>query len=269
MHFLSVLTLASMPPLQTTSIMLLVVISLIGGIGITAIGPGGVLVTIALFTFTDLSPAEVAGTAIVTHIGTGIVGSLAYLRSGQLREAGTRRLATILSLAALVGTPVGAAINARLTSRWFGLLLAVFVALIGLWVVARELRDPKSAHRQRGGYLGTAGQAALGGAVALVSGIFGLGGPIISVPVMVIAGLPMLSALAAAQAQSVVVAGTGTMSYLAQGTVSWPLVLITGLPEMAGVWLGWRIAHIVPARPLKFLLAATLITLGPVLVLHG
>ena len=38
----------------------LVLIGLVGGIGIAALGPGGVIVTIGLFALTDLSPSAVA-----------------------------------------------------------------------------------------------------------------------------------------------------------------------------------------------------------------
>jgi len=58
-----------------------------------------------------------------------------------------------------------------------------------------------------------------------------------------------------------------TATYLAQGTISWPLVALTGVPELIGVWIGWKIAHALPARPLKIALALTLIGLGPVLSL--
>ena len=85
----------------------LAVISLVGGIGITAVGPGGVLPTIGLFALTGLSPAQVAGTAIVTHIATGTLGTMAYTRSGQLREHDTRRIALILAGTALLATPLG------------------------------------------------------------------------------------------------------------------------------------------------------------------
>lgn len=246
---------------------LLVLVSLVGGIGITTVGPGGVLVTIALFALTDLSPAEVAGTAIVTHIGTGLVGTVAFVRSGQLRQPETRRLAIVLSCAALVFTPIGVAINSRVSTGQFGVLLAIFVAGIGLTVIARDVRgahapSPTAVPRHE-----TTRQAALGSGVAAISGLFGVGGPMLAVPALVIAGYPMLASLAAAQAQSVVVAGTGTMTYLAQGAVSWPLAILTGVPEMIGVWIGWRVAHAVPTRPLKWLLAGTLIALGPVLLL--
>ena len=53
----------------------LVAFGLVAGIGITAVGPGGVLVTVGLFVLTDLSPAAVAGTAIVTHVATAPITS--------------------------------------------------------------------------------------------------------------------------------------------------------------------------------------------------
>ncbi len=259
----------SFPSLSPTSIILLILISLIGGIGITAIGPGGILVTIALFAFTDLSPAEVAGTAIVTHIGTGIVGTLAFVRSGQLREPRTRRLALILSLTAIVCTPLGVIINSRVSSAQFGIMLAIFVSVVGCSVLLREFRSQTAIDGEREGAHGIVAQSLLGGGVSVLSGIFGIGGPMIAVPIMVIAGYPLLSALAAAQVQSVFVASSGTFSYLAHGSISWPLVLITGIPEMIGVWFGWKIAHAVPTRPLKYLLATTLIALGPVLLMRA
>lgn len=258
-----------MHELSLASTVVLMLIALIGGIGITAIGPGGILVTLGLFAFTNLSPAEIAGTAIVTHIGTGIVGSLAYYRSGQLRERRTRRLALVMALAAVIGTPLGVLINAQVSSHQFGIMLAVFVTIVGLSVIGRERRSLRMRQQSTAGPDGIVPQAALGGGVALMSGIFGLGGPMIAVPTMVIIGYPMLMALAAAQAQSVVVAGVGTATYFAQGAISWPLVFITGVPEGIGVWLGWKVAHTVPTRPLKYVLATTLILLGPILIATG
>jgi uncharacterized membrane protein YfcA len=257
-----------MPSLSPTSIALLIVISLIGGIGITAIGPGGVLVTIALFALTDLSPAQVAGTAIVTHIGTGIVGTLAYARSGQLRESHTRRLSLVLSAAAIVGTPLGVWINSRVSSRQFGIMLALLIMVVGVSIVARDRQALRTVDGGQDGPTGIVPQAGIGGAVAVASGLFGIGGPMISVPIMVIAGYPMLAALGAAQVQSIVVAGSGALTYFSQDAISWPLVFLTGVPELLGVWLGWKVAHSVPTRPLKYALAATLILLGPVLMVN-
>lgn len=79
--------------------------------------------------------------------------------------------------------------------------------------------------------------------------------------------MPVLPALGAAQAQSVVIATVGTIGYLARGTISWPLALLVGVPELAGVLVGWRLAHAVPTRGLKFALVAALFALALYLAL--
>ncbi|MGH3632097.1 MAG: sulfite exporter TauE/SafE family protein [Sciscionella sp.] len=259
--------------LAVGTLALLAAFGLVGGIGITAVGPGGVLATIGLFVFTGLSPAAVSGTAIVTHLATGALGTAAYWRSGQLRRhpegnRPTRRTALILALAAVLGTPVGVLCNSVVSGRVFAVLLGIAVGATGILVWVRErssARDGAREHQE----LPVAVIAVVGFAVAAAAGLFGVGGPMLSVPVLVALGMPVLPALAAAQVQSVLIAGVGTVSYLAVGAINWPLAVLVGLPELAGVLIGWKIAHAVPARTLKYALALVLIGLAPYLALHG
>ncbi|MBB5069601.1 hypothetical protein BJ969_002689 [Saccharopolyspora gloriosae] len=246
-------------------LVLLGLFGLIGGIGITAVGPGGVLPTIGLFALTDLSPAQVAGTAIVTHVATGALGTIAYTRSGQLREPETRRTALILAATAVLGTPIGVLLNTLVSQRAFGIVLAVLVTLVACLVWYRERGEPEETRAHPPG----ARVVVLGLAVAVVSGIVGIGGPMLTVPLLVALRVPVLEALAAAQAQSVVIAGVGTLGYLAHGAIDWPLAALVGIPELAGVLLGWKIAHALPTRSLKFALIITLFALAPYLALHG
>jgi hypothetical protein len=238
---------------------------LVGGIGITAVGPGGVLPTIGLFALTGLSPTEVAGTAIVTHIATGGLATAAYTRSGQLREPETRRTALILAGSAVIGTPIGVVINTFVSKRAFGLVLGVFVAGVAALVWYRERRRPAATRAHPPAPL----VAGLGSAVALAAGIVGIGGPMLTVPLLVALGVPVLESLASAQAQSIVIASVGTVGYLAQGAINWPLAALVGIPELAGVLLGWKIAHALPTRSLKYALVITLFALAPYLALHG
>lgn len=247
-------------------LVLLAVLGLISGIGITALGPGGVLATIALFALTGLTPAQVAGTAIVTHIATGALGTAAYTRSGQLRDPGTRRTALLLAGAALAGTPVGVLVNTVISGRTFGLLFSVFVAGVAALVLYRQRRAPavRPPAQPR-----TLTVVTLGLGVAAAAGMFGIGGPMLTVPLLVALRVPVLSALAAAQAQSVIIAGTGTVGYLTQGAVNWPLAVLVGVPELAGVLIGWIVARALPTRALTYALVAVLFGLSPYLALHG
>ncbi|MGI5329715.1 sulfite exporter TauE/SafE family protein [Actinomadura nitritigenes] len=249
----------------------LVLFGLVAGVGITAVGPGGVLVTVGLFALTGLSPAQVAGTAIVTHVATGALATAAYTRSGQLRERGTRRAAVVLAAAAVAGTPLGVLVNSVVSGRLFGILLGAFVALVGVLVWCRAGRSATAGPAPAGEGAGPGAPvvAAVGFAVAVASGVFGIGGPMLSVPLLVVLGVPVLSALAAAQAQSVVIATVGTLGYVAAGAVDWPLAALTGVPELAGVLLGWVIARAVPAGALTGSLIVSLFALAPYLALHG
>lgn len=145
--------------------------------------------------------ATIAGTATVTHIGTGLLGSTAYLRSGQLREPLTRRTAVILCGSALIGTPLGVLVNSAMTGRAFGIVLGVFVALVGALVWWREHRLVARANRPHPHH-STPILATLGLAIAAASGLLGIGGPMLTVPVLIACGVPVLSSIAAAQAQS-------------------------------------------------------------------
>ncbi|MFF2503230.1 sulfite exporter TauE/SafE family protein [Streptomyces sp. NPDC058067] len=253
--------------LDVLTLVLLALFGLAGGIGITAVGPGGVLPTIGMFLLTGLSPAGVAGTAIATHVATGALGTAAYTRSGQLRDAVTRRTATVLAGAALLGTPLGVLLNTLVSGRGFGMLLACAVTVTGVLVWVRECRagaagsEPVSVPLTR--------ISVVGFGVAVAAGLFGLGGPMLSVPLLVVCGLPVLSALAAAQAQSVVIAAIGTVGYVLHGSVHWGLAALVGVPELAGVIVGWRIAHAVPARRLKYALVGALLALAPYLAFHS
>jgi uncharacterized protein len=249
------------------TLVLLGLCGFVGGIGITALGPGGVLITIGLFAFSDLSPAAIAGTAIVTNVGSGLLGAAVYVRSGQLRAPDTRRIARTLIGCAVVGTPLGVLANAHLSGALFGTLLGACVMAVGVLLYVRvRCSGPapsRPASLSRGRLLG------IGTAVAVVSGLFGLGGPLLSVPLLIAAGAPMLTGLAAAQAQSIVIAGVGTIGYVVQGAVSWRLALVIGLPELIGVVLGWRLAHALGGERMRIALAGTLIVIGPYLILRS
>lgn len=246
-------------PLGT--VLLLVAIAFAAGVGITAIGPGGVFLTVALVGLTELSSATVVGTVMAVFVATGVLGSLAYARSGELRER--RGLAGALSLTGLAGALAGVALNAVVSERLFALLLGAFVSLTGLlvWYRTRDggVRTEPAHPLVVGGVVGVG--------VGLSGGLLGVGGPVLAVPLLVAAGVPMLPALAVSQVQSVFISAFATGGYLLRGTVSPALVVLVGVPALGGVVVGWLVAHRVDERRLTRLLAVLLVGLGPYLAL--
>lgn len=242
---------------------LLVSIAFLAGIGCTTLGPGGILTTIALYTFTTVSSSTVAGTAQFTFIGVGLLGSLFYLRSGELRIEGNTRMAVVLSVSSILGALTGAGLNAYISRNQFGLLLGGSAVGTGLLIIYREhstklpqLTIDFSSSRT------TTLIAVIGLALGCLSGLLGIGGPVIAVPVLVMLSMPMLSALAVAQVQAVSIASFATVGYALAGDVSLPLAVLVGVPQLVGALLGWRIAHRVNPDRLKITLGVMLLVIG-------
>ena len=184
------------------------------------------LVTIGLFLLSGLPPAAVSGTAIAANLGAAILGTAAFARSGQLRGPETRRMAARSSWPRPSWARRWACWSTRRSragrsgSCWGYASARSASCFTSATATAAAARIPPA----------TSGTPAarivlpLGFVVALVSGLFGLGGQLLSVPLLISIGAAMLPSLGAAQAQSIVIAGVGTVGYALRGAIAWPLV---------------------------------------------
>ncbi len=248
------------------STLLLIVIALVGGIAITLLGPGGIFVTVTLHAL-GYPAAVVAGTASAAFIGTGLVGSVAYWRSGHLADEGVRRDALVLSAASVAGALAGSALNAFLDRTSFGIALGAFVGATALLLLVRQQRGLGAVVQiDVGSPRALLGMLMLGVAVGVPGGMLGVGGPVLAVPLLVLIGVPMLTAVAMAQVQSVAIAVFATVGYAARGAVDGPLALVIGVPLVIGTVIGWRLAQRSAPERLTTLLALVLLAVGVYLV---
>lgn len=261
---------SAMTAMSTEIMILLLIIALVGGICITTIGPGGIFVTIALFALLPLDPSTVAGTASATFIATGIVGSLGYLKSGELKGIVAGKAAGVLSLASVIGSFAGAQINTLLNASTFAILLGLFVLFTGILILYRQKKQLKPDSRLQIDTLrGLSWLAGVGVAVGLPGGLLGVGGPVLAVPLMVVLGVPMLLSVALAQVQSIFISGMATFGYMIHDAVDWQLAFFLTVPLLIGTISGWYIAQRIKASKLQISLALVLILLGIYLIAGG
>jgi len=255
-------------PFALSLVLLLASIAFFSGIGITTIGPGGIFVTIALYSLTPLPSSQVAGTAHATFVVTGLVGSAAYLHSGEMNTGESRAIAIVLSASSIAGALVGASVNAFVPRSVFGVLLGGVATAVGGIILYRERRGFSPVYDleplSRTGRLVLAG---LGFVLGIASGLLGIGGPVLAVPALVLVGVPMLLAVAVAQVQSIFIAAFAAAGYFLQGNVFVPLAVVVGTPLLLGVVVGWRVAHAVDPERLKVALGVVLLGVGPYLAL--
>ncbi len=86
----------------------------------------------------------------------------------------------------------------------------------------------------------------IGAVAGAFSALFGVGGGVVLVPLMVLVlGYGMRAATATSLAAVAVIAVWGVATYGALGHVDWPLALLIGVPALVGVTIGVRVrAHL-------------------------
>jgi uncharacterized protein len=103
----------------------------------------------------------------------------------------------------------------------------------------------------------------IGLAAGFFSALFGVGGGIVIVPLLLlVAGWELRSAAATSLAAIGITASAGVLVYLAHGEVRPVYAAIVGVPAAAGALGGTALQRRLPVRTLSFLFAALLFAIG-------
>jgi hypothetical protein len=238
-------------------------VAVLVGILIGAVGVGGILLIPALNLLTPLSIQASMATALFTFIFTGIVGTVLFQRRGSIDWAITLPLC---AGGALFGF-VGAWANALLDARLLALILAVLIVFAGVYTLCSGgVRSAAGFHdRPR---LQQLVLFSIGAVTGFGSGLTGVGGPALSVPLMVLLGFPALTAIGASQVIQILAAVSGSIGHLAQGHIDLRLAALLTAFEVAGVWLGVQVGHAVNARALRYAVGLLCVLVGAALALR-
>jgi len=226
------------------SLLLLAVCSVLVGVLIGAVGIGGVLLIPALIAFGGLGPHAASATALASFLFTGLLGTYLFQRKGSIDWGRTG----IVCIAAVAFSALGAVAAKAFSPVALTRVIAVLIIFAGSYIFLPKRQGaaaPRSAGRER------AVLAFIGAAAGFGSGLSGAGGPLFSVPLMMMFGFPPLMAVGASQALQIVSAAAGTAANLRYGVVDVQIVLLVTGFELAGVLAGVRIAHAASADQLK------------------
>ena len=102
----------------------------------------------------------------------------------------------------------------------------------------------------------------LGVVAGVMSGLFGVGGGILFVPVLIALGLGQVEAAATSLLAVVPTAAVGTWRQARYGNLRWRPALIVGVASIVGVEIGVRIATSLPEHLLRRLFGVLLIVVA-------
>lgn len=226
-----------------TSLALAAVALLVGAL-IGAVGIGGVLLVPALMMLGPLSAHEAAATSLATFFFTGLLGTWLFQRKGSIDWPKT----VLVCAAAVAFSAAGAVVAKQFSALVLVRIIAALIIFAGAYIF---VPPPQGQGVQRSAVQERWILLAVGAAAGFGSGLSGAGGPLFSVPLMLVAGFPPLLAVGTSQVLQIVSAGTGTLANWSYGVIDWRLGAVTTVFELAGVMLGVRVAHAASTQQLK------------------
>lgn len=242
-----------------------IALGVLGGVIAGLGGPGGLPVISLLYSHTSLTTAEIAGTSSTIFCFATVFASSMYWYSGDINW----RITLTLIPTTLIGTTTGARINPLVPRKLFGIAIAVLIAIIGINIVYREIKGlAPYVELNTDSRVGILAISIVGFAVGLMGGIFGLGGPALSVPILIFLGFPTLQAIGAGLVQGIFVTSSTALNYALSGNISSELALWIGVPYVVSQVVGWYAAQRIETRRLKIVLGGMLAALGPYVLIN-
>lgn len=230
-----------------------------GGVGllIGAVGVGGILLIPLFGAVANLPVHEAMATALATFVATGIVGTWLFQRKGSIDW----RLTIPVCAGALPFGFAGAYVNSIANASSLTALIAAITLGAGVYTLAqwRGLPRPVLESRPDAQWWLLLG---VGVVCGFGAGLAGVGGPVLSVPIMVLLGFPVLPAIGVSQVLQILAAGSGTLGNLAYGAIDFRLALPVAALEVLGVVAGVFIVHAIDVRLVRRIVAVVCILVG-------
>ena len=226
--------------------------------GMLGIGGGVVIVpALVLLLSAQKFPSEfIVITAVATSLCTIIFTSISAARAQIKRQAVDWNIFRMWAPTVVVGSFLSGFLAARLPAVVLEIGIAVFLLVVSLIMLSRWVPDPG---RTMPGKAGTTGLGLFSG---VLSGLAGIGGGNVMVPLMVFFNVPMQRAVATSSALGFPLAVVGTLGYVISGwgksAADWslgyvylPAVVLIAVFTVSLAPVGVSLSHKIPAPTLK------------------
>ena len=236
--------------------------------GLMGVGGGLVIVPSLLFAFTwqDVDPRYLAHLAVGSSLAAIIPISFSSLWSHQRRGAIRWPVVRRLTPGLMLGAWSGAWLAGQMDSGGLRMLFGAFLLLVAMQMFSGFRPGSARTDGGRGLY------ALWGGLIGLVSGLVGIGGGTMTVPLLAWRGVSLPRAVATSAACGLPIALAGAAGFLYFGARSQPslttgyvhglAVTVISLFAVATAPLGARWAHSLPVPLLRRFFAVVLLVVG-------
>jgi uncharacterized protein len=267
-------------------VILLGVVGLVGGTFGAMVGlGGGVFIIPALSLFLGVPIHNAISASLIAVVATSTTAAAAYVRDDLTNMRLGMTMETMTVAGALVGGFVGATLSKGVLSAVFGsVMIAVSVYMV---VAKRAVRAPLAKDADLGvlghSYLDRNLQQVVSyrvqrlplgmgvsGIAGVVSGLLGVGGGFLKVPVMVLGmGIPVRAAVSTSSFMIGVTACASSAVYLSRGLIDPAVAVPVVLGTTVGAYFGSKLTLRVRSSVLTVLLAVVLFALSIQMILSA
>ena len=219
----------------------LLFVGLAGGLfsGLFGVG-GGLLMVPLLMWWARMDQRRATATSLLAIVPTGIVGAIGYAVGGQIDLLA----GLIIAAGAIVGAPIGTWLLRRLPIGWLRWMLIAGMLAAAAYLI---LVEPDRGASLSLSVITVIGLIVLGIAMGMLAGLFGIGGGVVAVPVLIaLFGMGDLLAKGTSLLAMIPAAMIGSVTNVRAGLVRLRDGLIVGLTAVAGSVFGVALAFVIP-----------------------
>ena len=215
-------------------VIFLIIVGLGAGTLGSIIGVGGGIIITPFLALMGFSPAHIASTSLMAVVSSSASSTIAYTRQARIDYS----IGLKMVIFSIPGSIVGAFISNGISLEFFKISFAILLMLTGIYIlfknsILKKKRDnqPKSAFSLILCYTGTF-------IAGIISSLFGVGGGIIFVPIMVlIFQMTMTKAAPTSQLILFITSLIGLFTHILLGKPDY----FNGLSIAAGAFIGGQI----------------------------
>jgi len=234
-----------------------VLLGLVSGVlsGLFGVG-GGIVMTPGIQVLLGGPKIVALATPLPVIFPTALTGAYTYRQAGEFDP----RAAAWIVGPGIVGAVIGAALTDVIETGLLLVITAVLLAWQAVGILRGARRGAEPAEPAEGTPLVLAG---IGLAAGFVSGLLGIGGGIIMVPLLTgVLRMPLKRALGTSLLAIVALVIPGTIVHTALGHIDWAIFAVVTLGAVPGARIGARLALGTRERTLRLLVGSFLLVIA-------
>jgi uncharacterized protein len=221
----------------------LLLVGAVGGLlsGMFGVG-GGIIMVPLLMLMAGMDQRRASATSLVAIVPSAVVGTVGYGLQGEIEWIA----GAVIAGGAVVGAPIGAWLLRTLPLGWLRWLFIGFLLAIAVRLIVVEV---ERAGTFALGVWPVVGLVALGFVMGVASGMFGIGGGVIAVPVLIaLFGFGDLLAKGTSLLAMIPTALVGSIVNVRAGLVTVSQGAFVGIAAACASFGGVALAFLIPAQ---------------------